>query len=65
MSTFVVRFLGDVAEDIRGTARHVSSGEEIPFRSFAELLAFFESMGAVGSAAPAPGGAPGEEEPGR
>ncbi len=48
MSTFVVRFLGDLSEDLRGRVRHVSSGEEISFSSIAEPLRFFEGMSVVG-----------------
>ncbi len=44
MSTFIVRFIGEVTENSRGKVRHVSTGEEITFTNFEELKDFFESL---------------------
>jgi len=47
MSTFVVRFVGDPAQGYRGTARHVTTGEERSFANLEALLAFFDELNAV------------------
>lgn len=47
MSTFVVRFVGDPAQGYRGTARHVTTGEERSFANLEALIAFFNELTAV------------------
>lgn len=47
MSTFVVRFVGDPAHGYRGTARHVTTGEERVFANLEALVDFFNELNAV------------------
>jgi hypothetical protein len=62
MSTFIVRFAGPPGVHFRGKVRHVGSGEEAPFGSKRDLLAFFEAMNAVQGAREEPVG---EDDPTR
>ncbi|MBU1699513.1 MAG: hypothetical protein KJ970_13600 [Candidatus Eisenbacteria bacterium] len=44
MSTFIVRFVDEMAGSFRGKVQHVADGEELVFTDESELLAFFERM---------------------
>jgi hypothetical protein len=47
VSTFVIRLIGGALGVMRGTVRHVRSGEQATFASASELMAFIEEVSAV------------------